>query len=169
MFANRITEDDQLELVPVVHHKLATVSFIINDHAAAIDVEIVLNTVYIAENIGGGLRVSRFSQSYSYTKVWLKRISIGHNFLVQDDLVHGYVFRLTKQRTYVGDVTYTSLETVDVSNNGVVFQDENRWIQEPFDIESNICTLSVLNTEGHFKHTGFYNNRIPAVFGYNSD
>ena len=46
-FANRIAEDDPLELVPAAYHRLATVSFIINDHAAAIDVEIVLNTVYI--------------------------------------------------------------------------------------------------------------------------
>ena len=169
-FANRIAEDDPLELVPVVHYKLAAVSFIINDHAAAIDVEIVLNTVYITENIGGGLCISRFTQSlHSFTKVWLKRIGIRHNFLVQDDLVHGYVFWLTKQRTYVGDVAYTSLESVEVSNNVVVFQDENRRIQEPFDVESNICALSVLNTEVHFEHTGFYNNSIPAVFGYNSN
>ena len=126
-----------------MHHKLAAVSFIINDHAAAIDVEIVLNTVYITENIGGGLCISRFTQSlHSFTEVWLKRIGIRQNFLVQDDLVHGYVFRLTKQRTYVGDVAYTSLESVEVSNNVVVFQDENRWIQEPFDVESNICALS---------------------------
>ena len=51
----------------------------------------------------------------------------------------------------------------------VVFQDENRWIQEPFDTGTNICALSVLNTEVHFKHTVFFNNSIPAVFGYKSD
>ena len=101
-----------------------------------------MNTVYIAENIGGGLYVSHSTHSpHSYTEVQLKRIGIRHNFLVQDDLVYGHVFRFTKLRTYAGDVAYTSLESVQVGNNVVVFQDENRWIQEPFDIGSNICAL----------------------------
>ena len=169
-FANRITEDDPLEVVPTAHHRLAAVSFIINDYAAAIDVELSLNTVYIEENVGGGLYVSRSTQSaHSYTQVWLKRIGMRHNVLVQDDVVHGYVFRFTKPRTFVGVVAHTLLESVEVSSNVVVVQDENRWTQEPFDNRSNICALSLLNSEVHFKHTVFVNDSIPAVFGYNSD
>ena len=101
-----------------------------------------MNTVYIDENVGGGLYVSRSTQSaHSYTQVSLKRIGIRHNVLVQDDVLHGYVFRFTKPRTFVGVVAHTFLESVEVSNNVVVVQDENRWTQEPFDNRSNICAL----------------------------
>ena len=63
-----------------------------------------LNTVYIEENVGGGLYVSQSLQRY--TQVWLKRID---NIHVQDDVVHGYVVRFTKPRTYASDVEHTSL------------------------------------------------------------
>ena len=79
--------------------------------------------------------------------MWLKRIG---NVLVQDDVAHGYVVRFTKPRTYASDVEHTSLESLEVSNNVVVVQDENRWTQEPFDNRSNICALSLLNSEVHF-------------------
>ena len=49
-----------------------------------------------------------------------------------------------------------------IINNSLVFQYENMW-------NSQLSSLSVMNTKVHFKKTGFFNNSIPAVHSYNSD
>ena len=70
--------------------------------------------------------------------------------------------------TNAGDV-YTSLESVNISNNVFVFQDESPWNQELVDTESNICALSIESINVHIKQTGFVNNNIHAIFSCNSD
>ena len=57
--ANRITGNDPLELVPVVHPYLGILVFFIEDmHGDSVDVEIVMDDVHIAENVGVGLFTS---------------------------------------------------------------------------------------------------------------
>ena len=57
----------------------------VNDRdRVAINVQIVMNKVHIAENVGGGLHVPLFPQlSQSYIQLRLKEIEIVHNFLIQ--------------------------------------------------------------------------------------
>ena len=63
-FANRLTEDDPMELVPVVQTKMGTLILHIRDdyshNATAIDGKICIKQVRIAENVGGGLLISLF-------------------------------------------------------------------------------------------------------------
>ena len=50
-----------------------------------IDVETVINGVYIAENVGGGLHVSLFPRlPQSYIQLKLKDVEVVHNLLVLD-------------------------------------------------------------------------------------
>ena len=90
--ANRITEGDPKELVPVVQPDLGTFLLQTGDNLAhgfttAIDVEIVVNGVYIAGNVGGCLRVSLFPKlPESYIQLKLKDVVV-HNFLVLDKLL----------------------------------------------------------------------------------
>ena len=73
--------------------------------------------------------------------MWLKRIG---NVLVQDDdVVHGYVVRFTKPRTYASDVEHTSLESVEVSNNVVVVQDETDGLK-------NLSTIDQIFVPYHY-------------------
>ena len=54
--ANRITEGDPMELERVVHTDSGTLYLCVNDvDGIEIDVEIVMNKVHMAENVGGGL------------------------------------------------------------------------------------------------------------------
>ena len=167
--ANRIVDGDPMELVPAVHPKVGTLALMVSDgyDTAAVDVKIVLNKVRIAENIGGGLYVSIAPQlSQSYIQLWLKEIEVIHNFLVEDNFqVYGYVVRFEELMTSAGDV-YTSLESVVVSNNVLVFQGENTWNQEA---DTSVSVLSIINMVVHFKHTRFFNNNLSAVYTYNSD
>ena len=85
----------------------------------AINVQIVINKVHIAENVGGGLHVPLAPQlSQSYIQLRLNEIEIVYNFLIQrtDFNVYGYVVRFEQLMTSVGRVN-TSLESVEISNN----------------------------------------------------
>ena len=62
---------------------------------------------------------------------------------------------------------YISLESVEVSSNVLVYQDENTRNQEPLDVD--ISALAVQNTEVHFKQTTFSDNSMPAVHSNNGD
>ena len=115
-----------MKLVPVVHPNFETLALIVNDRGrVAIDAEIVINEVYIAENVGGDLFASlalEFPQSNIQLK--LKKIDVEHNFLVRQKLEHIYIVRVEEYRTNTGGV-YTSLESVQIINNVLVLQDED--------------------------------------------
>ena len=166
-YANRITEGNPMELVPVVQPDREPLMIYISDEhsdTAAINVEIVMNEVYIAENVGGGLYVNLLPQlSENNVQLRLKKVAVVQNFIVQ-----GYFVRFEKLRTSAGSVDI-SLESVKVSNNVFVFEDESTWSQEHFNVESDTCSLLIRNTEVQFKRTGFFNNNIPAVSAYNSE
>ena len=163
--ANRITEGDPMELEHVVHTDSGTLYFCANDvDGIGIDAQIVMNKVHILENVGGGLRVFLLSPlAQSYTQLRMKNVKVVHNYLVQGNFKNvGYIIRF--HVTNEGDLN-VSLDSVDIANNVFLFQPENTWISNPFDIGS----LSIINTEVHFKQTRFLNNNIPAVSTYNSD
>ena len=61
---------------------------------------------------------------------------------------------------------YTSLESVEISNNVVMLQDKITWNQSP---EQFFYALSMVSTDVHFQQTRFINNSVPAVYGYKSD
>ena len=168
-YANRITEGDPIELIPVVHHHLGPLFVHVNDvDRTAINVQIVMNKVHIAENVGGGLHASFYSQlSQSYVQLRLNEIDIIHNFLIQhtDFNVYGFFVRFEELRTKGGRV-YTSLESVEISSNVLLLQGKNPWNQAP---EPRYHALSTTIIEVHFQQTRFFNNSVPAVSSYNSD
>ena len=57
---------------------------------------------------------------------------------------------------------YTSLESVEMSNNVLVLQEENAWNQY---VLNDFGPLSLGNTEVHFR---FCNNIIAGLYSYNS-
>ena len=89
-YANRITDGDPMELVPAVQPDIGILAIYTSDQCsdeygdtAAIDVEIVMNAVHIAENVGGGLHVSLVSKlPQGNIQLKLKGIAVVHNFLV---------------------------------------------------------------------------------------
>ena len=168
MHANRLIESDPMELVPVLNSDGGTLYFEVSDEysdTAAIYVQIDMNGVYIAENVGGGLSVFLVPQlSQNNVRLRLKKVLVVHNFLVQGR----YVVRFDKIMTSTGSV-YISLELVEISNSVLLFQDESAWSQKLFDVTSDSCGLSLQNTEVHLKQTGIFSNKIPAVCISNGD
>ena len=70
-----------MKRVPVVHSYFRLLSLYINDGGRApINVQIVMNKVHIAENVGGGLQVSLAPQ-LSQSNIQLRQVEIIHNFL----------------------------------------------------------------------------------------
>ena len=132
-----------------------------------------MNELYIAENVGGGLAVNCLPQlPQSYIRLKLKSVEVVHNFLVREYFqdsrrIYGFVVRFEKGVINAGGV-YTSLESVEISNNVLVFEDENTWNQQLFLNLATVCALTRMNTEVHFKQTKLFNNSMPAVFSYNS-
>ena len=121
-----------MELVPVVHPDIGTLLFRVY-WEYAIEVEVVLNEVCIAENVGGGLAVSfclEFSQSY--VQLRLRDVEVVHNFLIQQ--VYGY-FVWFEQHF----ITHSGVHTF-------ILQDENTWKfnQQQFGVTValSICALS---------------------------
>ena len=111
--ANRITEGDPMELVPGVHSYSRPLMLNINDgDRAAINVQIVMKKVHIAENVGGALHVPLLPQlSQSYIQLGLNEIEIVHNFLIQhtdvrvcDFNINSYVVRFEELMTNAGRV-----------------------------------------------------------------
>ena len=170
-YANRLTEGDPLELVPVVQPDTGTLILLIRDYhsgsGTAIDVDIGIKQVHIAENAGGGLLISLFPRlSQSYIQLKVQNVEVVHNFFVQNNFQFaGAVLQFKGHLTNTGGV-YISLESVEVSTNVFIYQDENTQIREPLD---DIAALAVLNTEVHFKQTTIFNNSMPAVYSYNGD
>ena len=171
-YANRLTEGDPLELVPVVQPDMGTLMLQINDdyshNGTAIDVDIGIKQVHIAENVGGGLHISFFPRlSQSYIQLKVQNVEVVHNFFIQTNLkFFGGVVQLNDYLTNAGSV-YISLESVEISSNVFIYQDENTRNQEPLDID--IYALAVQNTEVHFKQTTFSDNSMPAVYSYSGD
>ena len=171
-YANRLTEGDPLELVPVVQPDMGTLILHIldyyNGNGSAIDVEIGIKQVHIAENVGGGLHTSfypRLSQSYVQLKVL--NVEVVRNYLIQTNLeFSGAVVQLNGHLKNAGGV-YISLESVEISSNVFIYQDGNARNQEPLDV--HISALAVRNTEVHFKQTTFSDNSMPAVYSYSGD
>ena len=167
-YANRLSEGMPMELVPVVHPDVGPLTFTVNDgNTAALDVEIVMNEIHIAENVGGGMRISLYPElSQSHIHMRLSKIKVVHNILVKGHFGgHLHVVRIEEVRKNAGGV-YTSLELVEIINNVLVF---NLRKQNLFFFDTNVCALSLAHTEVHFKRTRFFNNSIPAVVLFNSD
>ena len=171
-YANRLTEGDSLKLVPVVQPDRGTlvlhVSDDYSDSGIAIDGKIGIKQVHIAENVGGGLWTFLYPQlSQSYIQLKVQNVEVVHNFSIQTNLeFSGAVVQLNGYPTNAGSV-YISLESVEISSNVLVYQDENTHKQEPLDVD--ISALAIQNTEVHFKQTTIFNNSMPAVHSYNSD
>ena len=170
-FANRLTEDDLMELLPVVQPGGTLILHIRDDYShnvTAINVEIGIKQVHIAEDVGGGLRISLFPQlSQSYIQVRVQNVEVVHNFFIQTNFeFSGAAVQFKGYLTNAGGV-YISLESVEVSNNVFIYQDENTRNEEPLDV--HISALAVQNTEVHFKQTIIFNNSMPAVHSYNGD
>ena len=171
-YANRLTESGPMELVPVVQPDMGTLMLSIlddnNHRGTAIYVEISIKQVHIAENVGGGLHISFFLRlSQSYVQLKVQKVEVMHNFLIQTNYQpHGTVVQFNGHLTNAGGV-YINVESLEVSSNVVVYQDENTGNQEPFG--ADISALAVRNTEAHFKHTTFSDNSMPAVYSYNGD
>ena len=171
-YANRPTEGDPLELLSVVQPDLGTLILHIRDNyshnATAINVEISIKQVHIAENVGGSLRISflpRLSQSYIRLKV--QNVEVVHNFIIQTNLeFYGAVVQFQGFLTNAGGV-FIFLESVEISSNVFIYQDGNARNQEPLDVD--ISALAVVNTEVHFKQTTIFNNSMPAVYSFNGD
>ena len=164
--ANRLTKGDPMELVPVVQPHLGTL--FLQTIGTKIDGEIGVKQLYLTENVGGGLHVSfypRLSQSHMWLTV--QKVKVVHNFLVQNNFqFSGYVVYFTGHITNAGGV-YISLESVEVSSNVLLYQDENAGNQERFD--ADISAMAVENTEVHFKQTTIFDNSMPALYSYNGD
>ena len=111
-----------------------------------IDVQIVMNKVHIVENVGGGLRVFLLLPlAQSYTQLRMKNVKVVLNYLAQGNVKYiGYIVRF--HVTNEGDLN-ASLDSVDIANNIFLFHTKNTWISNPF----NIRSLSIINTEVHFK------------------
>ena len=87
-YANRLTEGDPLELVPVVQPDIGTlvlhVSDDYSDSGTAIDGKIGIKQVHIAENVGGGLRTFLFPRlSQSYIQLKVQNVEVVHNVFIQ--------------------------------------------------------------------------------------
>ena len=80
-----------------------------------------MNDVHILENVGGGLTAAIYPHlPQNYIQVRLKQVAVVHNFLVQNDLkAEGSIVQFKLMPNAGGDV-YTSLESVEVSNNALV-------------------------------------------------
>ena len=169
-YANRLTESGLMEMIPVVQLKVGTLSLSIlddyNDRDIAINVE--MKQVHIAENAGGGLHTTfllRLSQSYIHLK--MQKVEVIHNFLIQTNYQpHGAVVYFNVHITNAGGV-YITVESLEVSSNVFVYQDENTGNQERFN--DYISALEVRNTEVHFKKTTIFDNHMPALYSINSD
>jgi len=162
-YANRITEDDPMELGSVIYPSEVVFLYINDgyDDTATIDASIIMNEVHIAENFGGGLSVPilpHFPQSFIQLR--LKKVAVVYNFLVRKV----YVVQFEQLMTNIGGNAYTSLESVKISDNVLVIQNENTW-----NSKFGIGALSTINSEVNFKQTEIFNNNIPAVYSYISD
>ena len=66
---------------------------------------------------------------------------------------------------------YSSLESLEINNNVLVFFYKSTWNQKAFKFGSAVGAMSLLSTEVHFKQTEVLdnNNNIPAVLSYTKD
>ena len=172
-YANRLTEGDHLELVPVVQPDIGTLMLqILDDYSGsgtAVDVDIGIKHVHIAENVGGGLDISFFTRlSQSYIRLKVQNVEVVRNFLIQH---HYREFGVVTFNSYPANAggMYISLESVDISSNVPVI--ENTLNREPFGVESNssISALAVRSTEVHFKRTTLSDNSMLALYSYSGD
>ena len=96
----------------------------------------------------------------------MQNVEAVHNFFIQANFqFSGAVLQFKGYLTNAGGV-YIFLESVEVSNNVLVYQDENTQIREPLD---DISALAVIDTEVHFKQTTIFSNSMPAVYSYKGD
>ena len=167
--ANRLTEGSPMKLVPVVHRTFAVLFLYINDEysdKATLDVKIVIRDVQVSNNVGNGLLVSLVpTLAQTSIQLRLQKVKLVQNFLVQEPFqFHRAVVQFHKLMiNSAGDVSIF-LESVKMSNNHLVFRDEN-MIPERI----GISALLAVDTEVHIERTGFFNNNMSAVHIYNSD
>ena len=168
-YANRLTKGDPKELIPVVQPDMGTLMITMTDdysESTAINVEIGIKQVHIAQNVGGGLHISFISQlSQSYIQLKVEKVEVIHNFLIQTNYeLYGAAVQFNGHLTNAGGV-YIFLESVEVSSNVFASQDENTG--NP-DVESiGMSAMVVENTEVHFKQTTIFDNSMPALYSYN--
>ena len=172
-YANRLTEGDYLELVPVVQPDIGTLMLQIlddySDSGTPVDVDIGIKHVRIAENVGGGLDISFFTRlPQSYIRLKVQNVEVVRNFLIQH---HYREFGVVTFNSYPANAggMYIFLESVDISSNVPV--NENTLNREPFGVESNssISALAVRSTEVHFKQTTLSDNSMLALYSYSGD
>ena len=168
-YANRLTESDPKELVPVVQPDMGALMITMtddySDRGTAIDAVIGIKQVYIAENVGGGLHISFFPQlPQSYIRLKVETVEVIHNFLIQTNYeLYGTVVQFNGHITNAGGA-YITLESVEVSRTVLLYQDENTKNQDPFD--DDISALTVKNTEVHFTNTKIFDNLVLALYSY---
>ena len=122
-YANRLTEGDPMELLPVVQPAGTLILHIRDDYSdsgTAIDVDIGIKHVHIAENVGGGLSIALYPQlSQSYFRLKVQNVEVVHNFFIR---YSGAVVQFKGHLTDAGGV-YISLESVEINSNVFIFQD----------------------------------------------
>ena len=97
----------------------------------------------------------------------MQNVKVVHNFIIQTNLeFSGAVVQVKGHLTNAGGV-YISLESVEISSNVLLYQDEKTRTQEPLDVD--ISALAVRNAEVHFKQTTIFDNSMPAVYSNNGD
>ena len=170
-YANRLREGDPMELLPVVQPAGTLILHILDDYSGngtAIDVDVGIKHIHIAENVGGGLLIALYPQlSQSYFRLKVQNVEVVHNFFIQTNFRNSdAVVQFKGHLTNAGGV-YISLESVEINSNVFIFQDENTRNQESLDV--HISALAVINTEVHFRQTTFSDNSMPAVYSYNGD
>ena len=131
-YANRLTEGDPKELVPVVQPDMGALTITMtddyHDRGTAIDAVIGIKQVHIAENVGGGLHISFFPQlSQSYIRLKVEKVEVIHNFLTQTNF-YGAAVQFKGHLTNAGGV-YISLESVEISHTVLLYQDETQGIK----------------------------------------
>ena len=172
-YANRLTEGDYLELVPVVQPDIGTLMLqVLDDYSGSgtpVDVDIGIKHVRIAENVGGGLDISFFTRlPQSYIRLKVQNVEVVRNFLIQHRYREFGVVTFNSFPANAGGM-YIFLESVDISSNVPV--NENTLNREPFGVESNssISALAVRSTEVHFKQTTLSDNSMLALYSYSGD
>ena len=178
--ANIIREENNRIKWNVVHPRDACVKIrvatfeLMHIITHAIAVQVTLSNVHITENFGGGLHISSSTGSRvpANVTVKLKKVKVVQNYLFYAPLTGTAAVLLSERRANSQDSTYmlSSLQSVEISNNSIVFSDESELTKDLLWKEGiDFGCMKVQWTEVHFNQTVFYNNSITAVYSIAGD
>ena len=168
-YANRINGDLVQAIYPEDHTVLIFVS-VAQFFTFMINVTVTLTNVSITENYGGGLGIiSEIAPHVSHISIHtaVEGLITQNYFPARAESSSAVV--LIERRGYPVCFNHmiTSLESLEISNNVVVFEDET--VQGLWDEGSYRGCLMVTDTEVHLNQTEFYNNSLSAIQTRESD